>query len=91
MTPVTYTELRQNLARWMDTAVNDREPILVTRQGAKPVVMISLEEFEGWMETVHLLASPKNRAALLESIAQADRGELVEVEWPPAGVPPGDP
>ena len=76
---VTYTELRENLARYMDEAVESRAPIVVTRQGGKgAVVMLSLEEFEGWQETVHLLSSPRNAEILLRSIKDANEG-LVEV------------
>jgi antitoxin YefM len=75
---VTYTELRENLARYMDEAVDSRAPIVVTRQGGKgAVVMLSLEEFESWQETVHLLSSPRNAEILLRSIADANAG-LVE-------------
>jgi antitoxin YefM len=84
MNPVAYTELRQNLARWMDRAVADRAPILVTRQGSPSVVMMSLEEFEGWVETVHLLRSPRNAERLLRAAAEADRGETAGHDLPPA-------
>ena len=33
---------------------------------------LTLEEFAGWQETVHLLSNPRNAARLLESIQQAD-------------------
>jgi antitoxin YefM len=85
---VTYTDLRQNLARYMDQAVDDRIPILVTRQGGKGnVVILSEEEFEGWQETVHLLSNPANAKRLLESIREADAGlttehELIEPQSP---------
>ena len=78
MTHVTYSELRQNLARYLDEATDSRAPIVVARQGGKePVVFMALSEFEGWQETVHLLSSPANAAILLESIRQAEAG-LVE-------------
>jgi antitoxin YefM len=78
---VTYTELRENLARYMDEAVESRAPIVVTRQGGKgSVVMLSLEEFEGWQETVHLLSSPRNAEILLRSIKDANEGRLEEHE-----------
>ena len=78
---VTYTELRQNLARYMDQAVEDRIPILVTRQGNKGnVVILSEEEFEGWQETVYLLSNPANAKRLLESIQEADAGLTTEHE-----------
>jgi antitoxin YefM len=85
---VTYTDLRQNLARYMDQAVDDRTPVLVTRQGGKGnVVILSEEEFVGWQETVHLLSNPANARRLLESIREAEAGlinehELVEPETP---------
>ncbi len=40
MRQVAYTELRQNLARIMDEAVDSRAPILVTRQAGKGSVVI---------------------------------------------------
>ena len=78
---VSYTELRENLARYMDEAVESRAPIVVTRQGGKgAVVMMSLEEFEGWQETVHLLSSPRNAEILLRSINDANEGRVEEHE-----------
>lgn len=75
---VSYTELRQNLAKLMDEVCDSRAPLVVTRQGGRSVVMISLEEFEGIEETLHLLRSPANAAHLLESIRQAESGQLIE-------------
>lgn len=79
MGQVAYTELRQNLARIMDEAVDSRAPILVTRHAGKGnVVILSEQEFEGWQETVHLLSSPANAKRLLRSIRSADMGEATE-------------
>jgi antitoxin YefM len=73
---VSFTELRQNMASYFDRVTDDREPLLVTRQGGKGnVVILSEAEFAGWRETVHLLSSPKNAARLLASIRQLDAGE----------------
>lgn len=75
MSQVSYTDLRQNLARYLDEAVTSRAPILVTRQGGKGnVVLLSEEEFAGWQETVHLLRSPANAKRLLASTGAADEG-----------------
>jgi antitoxin YefM len=75
---VTYTDFRERLAAYMDQVWDSRAPLHVTRQGGRSVVVISEEEFEGWMETVHLLRSPANARRLLESIAAADSGKLEE-------------
>ena len=77
MAHVSYTELRQNLSRYLDETVEARVPLVVTRPGGKGnVVMISEEEFNGWQETVHLLSSPRNAERLLRGMRQlkADRG-----------------
>ena len=78
MAHVTYTELRANLAGFMDEVCNTRAPLLVTRQNARSVIMLSEEDYEGLLETVHLLRSPANAARLLESIEQANSGRLSE-------------
>ncbi len=73
MSRITYTELRQNLARYLDEAVESRAPIVVTRQGGKGnVVMLSEDEFAGWQETVHLLSNPVTVQRLLRSIRAAN-------------------
>lgn len=75
MDQVSDTDLRQNLARYLDEAVETHVPLLVTRQGAKgSVVILSADEFAGWQETVHLLSSPANAARLLRSVRAATNG-----------------
>ena len=77
---ITYTALRENLAKVMDDVCDAGSYIVVTRQNARPVVMMSLEEFRSWEETIHLLRSPANAARLLESIAELESGKGVAHE-----------
>jgi antitoxin YefM len=86
---VTYTELRQNLAHYLDEAVETRAPIVVIRQGGKGnVVMLSEDEFAGWQETVHLLSNPANAERLLRSIRSADAGATRQRRLPSAKASP---
>lgn len=80
METVSYTELRQKLKARMDQVCADRAPILVTRQNGDAVVMMSLAEYEGLEETLHLLSDPANAEHLRRSIAQAEAGEFVEFD-----------
>jgi antitoxin YefM len=81
MAQVSFTDLRQHLARYLDEAVESKTPLLVTRRGGKGnVVILSEEEFEGWQETVHLLRSPANARHLLRSIEDADAGRISDHE-----------
>jgi antitoxin YefM len=76
MAHVSYTELRSQLAKYMDEVCDTRDALHITRQNARGVVMLSEEEFEALMETVHLLRSPANAARLLRSIQAAEAGAL---------------
>ena len=78
MSHVSYSELRANLAKYMDEVCDSRASLHITRQNARGVVMISEDEYESMMETLHLLRTPANAARLLRSIEEADKGELVE-------------
>ena len=76
--PVSFTELRRNLASHLDRVEADREELTVTRHGHEAVVVMPLSELEGLRETLHLLGNPVNAAHLLASIAQLDAGRGTE-------------
>jgi antitoxin YefM len=73
---VSYTEIRNNLAKALDQVNNDRAPIIITRQKGKPAVLISLEEYRSWEETLYLMRSPKNAARLHRAIADIEAGRV---------------
>jgi antitoxin YefM len=80
MDVVTYSDARANLKDVMDRVVEDKTEVVVTRQKAEAVVIISLSEWNSISETLHLLSSPKNAQRLRESIKQMDAGKGVEHE-----------
>ncbi len=73
---INYTEARSSLAATMDRVCDSHEPVIITRQKARPVVMMSLDDYNAIMETAHLLRTRANADRLRESIAQADAGTL---------------
>jgi antitoxin YefM len=81
MIHASFSELRRRLAHYLDRAVDDRAPVLVTRQGHEPVVLMAQSDYDSIMETLHLLSSPANARRLEEGLAEAERGERIEVEW----------
>jgi Antitoxin of toxin-antitoxin stability system len=58
----------------MDQVWEDSAPVTITRVGGKNVVVVSEEDFNGLVETVHLLESSNNAKRLMESIAQFEAG-----------------
>lgn len=78
MRTLSSTELRKNLAETMDQVNDDHTPVIVTRSGGKPAVLMSLEDYAGLDETAYLLSSPRNAERLRESIAQIEAGKVIE-------------
>jgi antitoxin YefM len=74
---VSYTEARDRLARLWDEVVQGRDALRITRRGAEDVVLVPTDEYEGLVETAHLLRSPANAARLLSALERARSGEGV--------------
>lgn len=75
MDAVTYTAVRNNLAKMLDKVNDDHDPVLITRQRGKPAVLMSLEDFNAYEETAYLLSSPRNAARLRRAIRALDAGK----------------
>ena len=72
----TYTQARANLAMFWDKVIDDREVVVVKRQGTEAIALIAADELSSLMETAHLLQSPRNAERLLTALARARRGEV---------------
>jgi len=75
MSSITYTEARENLASVWDQTVATREPVVISRRGSESVVMMPVDEWEGLVETAHLLRSPANAKRLLAALLRLEAGE----------------
>jgi antitoxin YefM len=80
MPTISDTDFRQHLATHMDSVWDSRTPLRVTRQNARPVIVLSEDEYDGIMETLHLLRCPANAERLLRSIESAEAGQFLERE-----------
>ncbi|ESQ75588.1 type II toxin-antitoxin system Phd/YefM family antitoxin [Asticcacaulis sp. AC402] len=83
MRHISYSAFRADLANQLDKVNEDHAPLLITRQNGAPAVVMSLEDFSSWQETMYLRSSPKNAQRLDEAIAElrAARGiqrDLIE-------------
>ena len=75
MDVLSFTDTRQNLKDVMDRVVKDHAPVVITRQKAEAVVLVSLADWNAMEETARLLSSPANAARLADAIAQLDAGQ----------------
>jgi len=77
MLAANYTEFRTELKKYMDEVEDNHETLIIKRGAGKGAVMISLNEYNAIMETMHLLSSKKNAERLYASIEQMKEGKVV--------------
>lgn len=75
MDALTYSYVRTHLAEVMRQVNDDHAPVLVTTQRGKPVVMMSLDDFNSLEETAYLLRDPKRAKRLLASVERLRAGD----------------
>jgi antitoxin YefM len=74
---VTYSEARNSLKSVLDQVANDADITIISRRDGADAVVMSLDHYQSLMETLHLLSTPTNAAALARAVQQ-DRDGLAK-------------
>ena len=74
MQAITLNDVQRDLPRLVAQVLADAEARIVVDDRGEQVVLMPLDEFNSWRETLHLLGNSANAARLRESIAQAEAG-----------------
>lgn len=72
---VTATEARKRLFPLIEQVNEDRQPVEITSKHGDAVLM-ARADYDALQETAYLLRVPANARRLIESLAQATRGEV---------------
>lgn len=75
MENMTYSDFRNHLSFALDKVNNDHTPILITRQSGKPAVVMSLQDFQSYEATAHLMSSSKNAERINQSIQELKKNK----------------
>jgi len=78
MQAMTFNQVVNDLTTVMDKVNDDREPLIVTHDDYKPVVIMSLDDFNAWQETLYLLRSPANAQDLLAAVNEVRERKNLE-------------
>jgi antitoxin YefM len=70
MQAMTLNEAAQDLWKVIDTVNDNHEPLVVTDEHHKPIVIMSLDDFNAWQETSYLTRSSANAKDLLEAVEE---------------------
>jgi antitoxin YefM len=80
MRAANFTEFRTKLKKYLDDVEKNNETLIIKRGSGHGAVLISLDEFNSIIETMHLLSSKANADRLYESIHQMKSGKSVQKE-----------
>lgn len=72
MDAISEEGLSANLENILGKVNEDHKPIFITRPEDKIAVLIGLEDFQAYKETLHLMASSKNEKRLNYAIKEIE-------------------
>jgi len=79
MQAITFNQAINDLSNLMEKVSDDHEPLIITHDNHKAVILMSLDDFNAWQETEYLTRSPANAKDLLEAVEDiAQRKNLVK-------------
>jgi len=78
MRAANFTEFRTKLKKFLDDVENNNETLIIKRGSGNGTVLISLNEYNSIIETMHLLSSKANADRLYESVHQIKTGKVVQ-------------
>jgi prevent-host-death family protein len=77
MTTVPLSEAKTHLARLLAEVEKLGEGVTITRSGRPAGVLLSIEEYEGLLETLDILADSKLMASLRRGLRDAEKGRVL--------------
>ena len=77
---VTATEARKNFFQLIKIAGKPGSNVTITLEGEVPVVMMSADEFEGWMETLEIMSDPQLVQDIKEGMEDVKAGRVIPWE-----------
>lgn len=79
MDAITSNQARHKLDELIDKVIQNAQPTILCNDEGKQAVLMSLDEFLSWQETLYLLSNPANAEHIQKSIAQAKTGQKIVI------------
>ena len=74
---VSVSEAKNKLLDLIRRMKHKQEIVAITRDGVPSAVLLSMEQFEGLMETIEILSDQKSMRSLCRSLKQVKNGQWV--------------
>lgn len=75
MKTVPLSDAKSKLSGLIDEIESRDQEVVITRHGKAAAVMISLDQFEGWKETLLIRSDPKLMNEIRKGMAQVRRSK----------------
>ena len=69
MRTTNFTDLRNNLKKYLDAVTNDSDTVIINRDGGTGAVLISLDEYNAIKETEYIMSS----SAMMKAIKDGEK------------------
>lgn len=77
---IPVTQAKNKLLDMVRTIHDSDNAIAITKNGIPTAVLISIEKFEGLLETIEILADDRTKEELRRSREDVKQGRLVDME-----------
>ena len=80
MTTINLSEAKDRLSQLVRDTAETTRPIVITVNGRKEVVLISMEEYDSLMETIEILKDQSLVKKIASSMEDIRRGDVVDFD-----------
>lgn len=77
---VPFTEARASLSELLDYVAAHQDHVVITRNGKPIALLMSMDEWESWEETIEVLSDEETMAALRRAEEDVKAGRLVDLD-----------
>jgi antitoxin YefM len=77
---VPFTEARATLSELLDWVQARQDHVVITRNGKQVALLMSMDEWESWEETIEVLQDEELMAKLKRSEEDVKAGRLVDLD-----------
>ncbi len=75
---IPATEARAKLTQLIDEVEETNRRVIITKKGKSKVALISIDELEGWEETLNILENNEEVKSIRKGLLDLKKGEVVE-------------
>jgi antitoxin YefM len=77
---ISVRELRKNLANVISDVKAHYERYVVSKRGKPEAVLMSMDDYEGWLETLEIMSDPEAMEDIRQAEKEFEEGKAIDFE-----------